>query len=176
MGGRRAGAAEDNGQRIEESIAYMLRHLDQPLNVPQLASRARLSASHYFAVFKGRTGCSPIDYFIGLRMGQACRLLAETAFPVKDIAARLGYDDPFYFSRLFKSVHAVAPTEYRTAAKGGRPSPPRGQERARANHSFLHSQAGGGDGRLEAKNNKLPARHGCVTCASEKASWQAAPC
>jgi AraC-like DNA-binding protein len=46
-------------------------------------------------------------------MGHASRLLAESTLPVNDIAAQLGYDDPFYFSRLFKSVHAVAPTEYR---------------------------------------------------------------
>jgi AraC-like DNA-binding protein len=111
--------AMDNGQKIEETIAYMLRHLNQPLKVPQLASLARLSASHYFALFKDRTRCSPIGYFIRLRMGHACRLLAESSLPVKEIAAQLGYDDPFYFSRLFKSVHAVAPTEYRTTRRAG---------------------------------------------------------
>jgi AraC-like DNA-binding protein len=63
--------------------------------------------------------CSPIDFFIRLRMNRACRLLAESSLPVKDIAAQLGYDDPFYFSRLFKSVHAVAPTEYRTSRCAG---------------------------------------------------------
>jgi transcriptional regulator GlxA family with amidase domain len=112
-------AALDNGQKIQDSIAYMLDHLNQPLKVHQLASLARVSASHYFALFKGRMRCSPIDFFIRLRMNRACRLLAESSLPVKDIAAQLGYDDPFYFSRLFKSVHAVAPTEYRTSRCAG---------------------------------------------------------
>ena len=80
---------------------------------------AHVSASHYFALFKGRMRCSPIDFFIRLRMNRAGRLLVESSLPVKDIAAQLGYDDPFYFSRLFKSVHAVAPTEYRTNCRGG---------------------------------------------------------
>ena len=114
-----AAAALDNGRKIQESVAYMIEHLNQPLKVPQLASMAHVSASHYFALFKGRMRCSPIDFFIRLRMNRAGRLLVESSLPVKDIAAQLGYDDHFYFSRLLKSVHAVAPTEYRTNCRGG---------------------------------------------------------
>jgi len=145
----------DNDQKIDQSIAYMLKHLNQPLNATQLASRAGFSVSHYFAVFKRRTGCSPIDYFIGLRMGQACRLLVETTLPVKDVAAQLGYDDPFYFSRVFKSVNAVAPTAYRTTRRAAAlegPSPSCGQRIVHANHSFLHSHADGSHDSQETKN------------------------
>jgi transcriptional regulator GlxA family with amidase domain len=102
-------------RRIEESIAYMREHLDQPLQAATLAARANLSLSHFFALFKQRTGGTPIDYFIRLRMRRACELLAETTLAVKEVAASLGYEDPFYFSRVFKSVNAVAPTEYRFA-------------------------------------------------------------
>ena len=88
-------------------------HLDQPLQVAKLAALENVSASHYFALFKSRTGRSPIDYFIHLRMRRACELLRETSLSIKEIAAELGYDDPFYFSRIFKSVNHVAPREYR---------------------------------------------------------------
>ncbi|HKI69808.1 MAG TPA: helix-turn-helix transcriptional regulator, partial [Verrucomicrobiae bacterium] len=63
------------------------------------------------------TGCAPIDFFIRLRMQHACKLLDGTALSVKEIAAELGYEDPFYFSRTFKSVNHVAPSEYRTMPK-----------------------------------------------------------
>ena len=59
-----------------------------------------------------------MDYFNRLRMHQACQLLDTTSFSIKEIATRLGYQDPFYFSRAFRSVNKVAPTEYRRLHKG----------------------------------------------------------
>ena len=107
-------------RKIEQSIAYMLRHLNEPLLVATLAAQVNISASHFFALFKRQTGCAPIDCFIRLRMQCACRLLDETVLSVKEVAATLGYDDPFYFSRIFKSVNRVAPTEYRLLNNGAK--------------------------------------------------------
>jgi AraC-like DNA-binding protein len=104
-----AGAAE----KIERSIAFMASNLDRPLQVATLAARVNVSPSHYFALFKRQTGFAPIDYFIRLRMERARELLDATAVSVKEIAAMLGYNDPFYFSRAFKSVNRIAPTGYR---------------------------------------------------------------
>ena len=120
-------------ERIERSIAYMVEHLDQPLQVSTLAAQASVSPSHYFALFKRQTGTAPIDYFIRLRMNHARELLDSTCSSVKEVAATMGYDDPFYFSRVFKSVHQVAPAEYRrrngqawtaVPSLGGRATPP----------------------------------------------------
>ena len=101
--------------RIEETIAYMQQHLDQPLQVATLAAKANFSPSHYFVLFKRRIGSAPIDYFTRMRMQRACRLLCDTNLSVKEVAAKLGYDDPFYFSRVFKSVNHLAPSDYRAA-------------------------------------------------------------
>jgi AraC-like DNA-binding protein len=95
------------------SIEFMVRHLDKPLQVARLAAEANISLSHYFAVFKEVTGFTPMDYFTRLRMHRACRLLDDTPMSVKEVAATLGYDDPFYFSRVFKAFHDMAPSEYR---------------------------------------------------------------
>jgi AraC-like DNA-binding protein len=51
-------------------------------------------------------------------MHHACQLLDTTDLPVKEIAARLGYEDQLYFSRLFKVVNEVAPSDYRMLRKG----------------------------------------------------------
>lgn len=107
-------------ERIGRSIAYMVEHLDQPLQVSTLAAQASVSPSHYFALFKRQTGTAPIDFFIRLRMNHARQLLDSTCSSVKEIAATMGYDDPFYFSRVFKSVHQVAPAEYRRRNGPGR--------------------------------------------------------
>jgi transcriptional regulator GlxA family with amidase domain len=106
-------------RKIERTIAYMKEHLDQPLQAAALASRANVSLSHYFALFKRLTGCTPIDFFIHLRMERAREMLETTALTVKEVAAALGYDDPFYFSRVFKSINGLAPTDYRHAWREG---------------------------------------------------------
>lgn len=99
--------------KIESSIQFMKANLNKTLQVASLATLINVSPSHYFALFKRRTGRAPIDYFIRLRMQHACELLDTTSWSVKEIAATLGYDDPFYFSRVFKAVNRVAPSQYR---------------------------------------------------------------
>jgi len=115
------GNRAESTERIERIIVYMRQHSDQPLQVSALTTLANLSPSHFFALFKRATGHTPIDYFIHLRMHRACELLAGTGLSVKEVAATLGYDDPFYFSRVFKSINGVAPSDYRIRlARSGR--------------------------------------------------------
>lgn len=113
FGSAQPAGARMTTDRVGQSIAYMMRNLDKPLQVSALAALANTSTSHFFALFKRLTGQSPIDYFIRLRMQRACELLQDPSLRIKEVAACLGYDDPFYFSRLFKSVHSLAPTQYR---------------------------------------------------------------
>jgi len=101
------------GPRIALSISYMKEHLDQPLRAATLAAIAKMSLPHYFVIFKRCTGSTPIDYFIRLRMERARELLVTTSYSVKEIAGVLGYDDPLYFSRVFKAVNQTTPTQYR---------------------------------------------------------------
>jgi len=104
----------DPQQKVERSIHFMVANINRPLQVSTLAAQANVSPSHFFALFKQMTGRPPMDYFTKLRMSHACRLLDSTGASVKEVAAALGYNDPFYFSRVFKSVLAVAPVHYRS--------------------------------------------------------------
>jgi transcriptional regulator GlxA family with amidase domain len=104
-------------RNVQRSIAYMREHINQPLQVATLAAFANVSPSHFFALFKQLTGCPPMGFFTRLRMSHASQLLGTTSASVKEIAAAMGYDDPFYFSRVFKSVNKIAPSEYRSRSK-----------------------------------------------------------
>jgi AraC-like DNA-binding protein len=106
-------------KHVERSIAYMMEHLNKPLQVATLAALANVSPSHFFTLFKQRVGCPPMGYFTRLRMHHARRLLGSTSASVKEAAAALGYDDPFYFSRVFKSVNKIAPSAWRRQSRGG---------------------------------------------------------
>jgi AraC-like DNA-binding protein len=108
----------DARQKINRTVAYMKEHLNQPLMLDQLAALANLSRSRYAALFKEQTGFAPIDYFNRLRMHQACQWLDTTDWSVKGIASRIGYEDPLYFSRVFRSVTEMSPVAYRRQRKG----------------------------------------------------------
>jgi transcriptional regulator GlxA family with amidase domain len=107
-------------RKIEESIAYMIRHLDGPIQASTLAAHANISLSHFFTLFKRYVVSTPMDYFIRLRLRRACHLLENTEMSVKAIAYALGYDDPYYFSRIFKSFNRIAPSQYRQLKMGVR--------------------------------------------------------
>jgi AraC-like DNA-binding protein len=113
--GRKRSQEDTTRQRLEPCLLYMTQHLDQPLRISTLCSMTCLSQSHFFALFKRITGHSPISYFIRERMRCATELLAQTALSVKAVSGSLGYNDPYYFSRLFKSVYQVAPSVYRAS-------------------------------------------------------------
>jgi transcriptional regulator GlxA family with amidase domain len=134
--GTRHGMREEQSDRkIEFTIAYMMEHLNQSLPVARLAALANMSPSHYTALFKRRTGCAPIDYFIRLRMRHARDLLMATTMNVKEVAAALGYEDPFYFSRVFKSVNQLAPSDYRVMHRAVNGHEVSSARELQANHS-----------------------------------------
>lgn len=104
--------------RVARCIDYMRLHLDRPLRVAELAALAHWSPSHFKARFREHTGYGCIDYFIRLRIHAACQLLDTTAHDIQTVAARVGYADPLWFSKAFKAITGLAPSEYRKRAKG----------------------------------------------------------
>lgn len=98
---------------LDKSIEYMKANIGKRLSAEELAKPFSYSASHYTAIFKKKTGMSPIDYFIKMKMHYACQLLSQSKLKIKQIAEKVGYDDPYYFSRLFKQVMNESPKDYR---------------------------------------------------------------
>ena len=104
---------EEQNDPLDQSIIFMRKNIEKRLTTEDIAQRFQYSSSHYTAIFKKKTGMSPIDYFIRLKIHFACQLLTQTDLKIKQIADRIGYDDPYYFSRLFKQVMGQSPKEYK---------------------------------------------------------------
>ena len=100
------------------TLEFMQRHLDLPLTLKQLAEHSGQSESYYSKLFKERTNQSPMATFIQLKISKACELLDQTELTVQQISAELGYDDPYYFSRIFKKTQGCSPKYYRDSFKG----------------------------------------------------------
>ncbi len=103
---------------IEKSILYMHEHLNETINLQDLATHCGYSISHFSAIFRKKTTRSPIEYFLDLKMQNACQQLDFTNKRIKEIATDLAFGDQFYFSRLFKRIIGVSPVEYRNKKKG----------------------------------------------------------
>ncbi|WP_084079551.1 AraC family transcriptional regulator [Demequina sp. NBRC 110057] len=90
-------------------------HLSQPVSPTALAARIGVSTSTLTRRFKDATGTTIAKYVAERRVHRATRLLATTSRTVRDIAAYVGYDDANYFVKVFRQVHGVTPTSYRSA-------------------------------------------------------------
>lgn len=108
----------DPRQKIMQCVEFMKQHLDQPLRLARLAAMASMSPSHFKTLFKQHVGYACIDYFIRLRMHHACQLLDTTELSAKAIASEVGYADPLWFSKAFRGVIGMPPSEYRRKHKG----------------------------------------------------------
>jgi iron complex transport system substrate-binding protein len=85
----------------------------EPITLESLSDSLNYSVPHLSSYFKIRTGLSPIDYLIKVRIDKAAALLLETDATLKEIALGVGYQDPYYLGRLFKKHKGVSPTRYR---------------------------------------------------------------
>jgi AraC-like DNA-binding protein len=112
---------QDTKNMINETILYMRSEIGSRLTIENFVSRNNLSASHFTYLFRKATGTSPLDYFIHLKLQRACLLLHTTDIKIKQIGIELGYDDPYYFSRLFKKYMKASPDQYRLSGRKARP-------------------------------------------------------
>lgn len=108
---------------ISDVIDFMHENITQTLRLDELALRANLSRSYFSRFFRRETGYAPIDYFIRLKIERACELLDSTEMKVSEISHFLGYQDPHYFSRLFKQITHQSPRAYRKERRIHRPRP-----------------------------------------------------
>ncbi|UYQ91182.1 AraC family transcriptional regulator [Chitinophaga horti] len=106
--------ANDTPDLVTDTALFMRAHIASKLTVEDFAARRQLSPSYFAEKFKKATGMSVIDYFIQLKIQKACQLLYDPSMKIKDVSNAVGYEDPYYFSRLFKKLMEISPEQYRT--------------------------------------------------------------
>ncbi|NMA74418.1 MAG: helix-turn-helix transcriptional regulator [Bacteroidales bacterium] len=89
------------------------KNIDKQLSLEQLDSMVALSKNYLVNLFNRKSGYSPIDYFIHLKIQAASEYLDTTDLSIKEISYRVGYQDAYYFSRIFKKVMNKSPMQYR---------------------------------------------------------------
>lgn len=93
--------------------AYLASHFAQPLTLDGLADHFFMNKAHLCSTFRENCGVTIMTFLKTIRMRMAARLLLETGDSVQDVAAKVGYPDSAYFSRVFKSTYKISPEAYR---------------------------------------------------------------
>lgn len=88
-------------------------YTDPDFNVEKLSDTLALSRGHLHRKIKELTGTTPVDFLRNYRLKKAAALLKQGQYSVSEIAYRTGFSSPAYFSKCFKTLYGVTPTEYR---------------------------------------------------------------
>ena len=87
-------------------------YADPEYNVEKLSETLGLSRGHLHRKIKELTGTAPVEFLRSYRLNKATQLLRQNAYTVSEVAYRTGFSSPAYFSKCFKAVYGVTPTEY----------------------------------------------------------------
>lgn len=104
-------------ERIVRTVRFLRENLHNKLTLEQVARQAGISVPHLCAMFKRQTNCGPLGFFTRLKMHRAGELLLSTELTVSEIAYRLGFEDPLYFSKRFRQSVGMSPSEHRIRGK-----------------------------------------------------------
>ncbi len=108
---------ESYNKEVEQAIRFFHTAPEKDFTIKQFTREHGLNYYRFIDTFTKSVGTSPRQYIINIRMNQAKELLTNSLFQVSEVAQLIGYENPLYFSRLFKKVWGVSPTEYRAQSK-----------------------------------------------------------
>ncbi len=103
---------------LERVHSLMQARVHEQLELEALAETVSLSKFHFIKKYKELTGTTPINHFIHLKVERACHLLDVTTKSINEISFAVGYEDAYYFSRIFKKIMGISPSQYRRMRMG----------------------------------------------------------
>lgn len=104
---------DDFSPKIDYACVLMRELIDQPVSMQEIAKKSGMGYSLFRKLFKARVHYAPAQYFQSLKIQKAIELLTGTGLSVKEVAYRLNFETPAYFSARFKKQTGKSPTEYK---------------------------------------------------------------
>jgi len=101
-------------QQIVEKAKYLMEsNIFSAINLSAISDQLGISTSRLNEIFKTYTSMTPYQYYIHIKIHRAESLLEQEDLPVKEVAYKMGFDDQYYFSRLFKNKTGVSPSDWK---------------------------------------------------------------
>lgn len=102
---------------VEQIVSYFDDHYNEKISLDQIAENMYLSPFYISKIFKSETGDTPIRHLINIRLEKAKELLeGGYSGSIQEVAASVGYDDAYHFSKLFKKRYGISPSQARKKA------------------------------------------------------------
>lgn len=102
----------DESGPLQRAMQYILQNFQKPISLKDLLQVTGLSHTSFYAKFKKTYLMSFKDYLLSIRIGYACKLLAEGSSTISSIAYQSGFENISNFNRQFKKMKGVTPSEY----------------------------------------------------------------
>ena len=99
---------------VAEALCYMKEHFAGHFSMDELAARLGLSAAYFTRLFTRETGETPLASLTRIRLSRAVFLLLNTSLSIESIAVSCGFSCGNYFSKVFRKISGVSPSEYRS--------------------------------------------------------------
>ncbi|MCX4267536.1 MAG: AraC family transcriptional regulator [Lachnospiraceae bacterium] len=100
-------------REMELAIQYFHSHYNTEINIENYAVSRGMSISWFIRCFKQYTNTTPMQYLVSIRITNAQVLLETTNYNITEIGRIIGYENPLYFSRIFRKQKGISPSEYR---------------------------------------------------------------
>jgi transcriptional regulator GlxA family with amidase domain len=97
---------------LQRALTYIEANLGESFSLETLADAAGMSRFHFARVFRGATGCSPMEYLMRRRIDRGREILLKGDTSICDVAAMLGFCDQSHFTRTFRRLSGMSPREY----------------------------------------------------------------
>ncbi len=117
------GEAQRIGALVRQATLILEQRISDQIDLQDLAAALDVSYDGFRHAFKKHTGMAPHQYLLHLRINRAKELLLGTDLTVRQIAAALGFVDPYYFSRAFRKMTGSSPNGWRVQSQRGREAP-----------------------------------------------------
>lgn len=100
-------------QEMDAAVRYFHENYSKPISIEAYAAENHMSVSWFIRSFKEYTESTPAQYLLSIRISNAQTLLETTSYNITEIAEIVGYDNPLYFSRIFKKQNGMSPSDFR---------------------------------------------------------------
>jgi len=100
-------------QEMDAAVRYFHENYNKPISIEAYAAENHMSVSWFIRSFKEYTESTPAQYLLSIRISNAQTLLETTSYNITEIAEIVGYDNPLYFSRIFKKQNGISPSDFR---------------------------------------------------------------
>jgi AraC-like DNA-binding protein len=98
---------------VTRAMDFMAAHYSESIHLPDIAAAANLSPYHFHRIFTQAVTMTPLTYLTRVRVERAREMLLTTQMPVSEIAAACGFENPSYFSRIFRTDTGQTPSLFR---------------------------------------------------------------